>query len=274
MGAVTEGGEPVTTRERDTAATTPAPMQLEVSGARKRFGGVVALDGADLAVPRGVLAALIGPNGAGKSTLFNVITGVEEPDEGRVSVAGAEITGAGLSRVAAAGVARTFQAPRGFQSMTALGNLMVVPSSRGERLLTCLGPWAKARRAVREQAEGVLALVGLEDYANTPYEKLSVGQMRLLEIGRHLMRDVSLLLLDEPTSGVIPSQQEQLGRLLETLRDDGMTILVVEHNLGFVMPLVSSVAVMDRGRVIRHGPPAEIQKDPAVIAAYLGVAEP
>jgi branched-chain amino acid transport system ATP-binding protein len=255
-------------------AGAAAPPQLEVIGARKRFGGVVALDGADLTVERGVLAALIGPNGAGKSTLFNVITGVEEPDEGQVRVAGKEMTGQGLSRVAKAGVARTFQAPRGFQTMTALGNLMVVPPSRGQRLLTSLGPWGRSRRAVREQAEGVLARVGLEKHGNTPYEKLSVGQMRLLEIGRHLMRDVHLLLLDEPTSGVIPSQQEQLGRLLGELRDVGMTILVVEHNLGFVMPLVSTVAVMDRGRVIRHGPPAKIQEDPVVIAAYLGVAEP
>jgi ABC-type branched-subunit amino acid transport system ATPase component len=157
--------------------------------------------------------------------------------------------------------------------MPALANLMVVPTSPGERLLTCLGRWGPARRRVREQAEAVLAKVGLEKHAETPYEKLTVGQMRLLEIGRHLMRDVSLLLLDEPTSGVVPSQQEQLGRLLSELRDQGMTILVVEHNLGFVMPLVSTVAVMDRGRVIRTGPPAEVQKDPAVIAAYLGVAE-
>ncbi len=250
------------------------PPHLEVENARKHFGGVVALDGADLAIPRGVLAALIGPNGAGKSTLFNVITGVETPDEGRVRVAGDDVTGQGLSRVASAGVARTFQAPRGFHSMTALGNLMVVPPSRGQRLLTSLGPWGRARRAVRERAEQVLARIGLEGHANTPYEKLSVGQMRLLEIGRHLMRDISLLLLDEPTSGVVPAQQQQLATLLAELRDDGMTILVVEHNLGFVMPLVSTVAVMDRGRVIRHGPPARIQEDPAVIAAYLGVAEP
>jgi ABC-type branched-subunit amino acid transport system ATPase component len=272
MGAVSEPAGAIRPERAD--AGSEQPMQLDVSGAHKRFGGVVALDGADLQVPRGVLAALIGPNGAGKSTLFNVITGVEIPDRGHVKVAGAEITGQGLSKVAATGVARTFQAPRGFHTMTALANLMVVPASRGERLLTCLGPWAGARRRVREQAEEVLARIGLSEHANTPYEKLSIGQMRLLEIGRHLMRDVSLLLLDEPTSGVVPAQQDQLGRLLGELRDDGMTILVVEHNLGFVLPLVSMVAVMDRGRVIRRGPPAEIQKDPAVIAAYLGVAEP
>jgi ABC-type branched-subunit amino acid transport system ATPase component len=249
-------------------------MHLVVTGAHKSFGGVVALDGTDLHVARGALAALIGPNGAGKSTLFNVITGIEVLERGDVRVAGEEITGWGLSRVTSSGVARTFQTPRGFHSLTALQNLMVVPSSRGERLRSCLGPWERARRRVRAQAEEVLARVGLEEHANTPYDKLSVGQMRLLEIGRHLMRDVSLLLLDEPTSGVVPAQQDQLGRLLVELRDGGMTILVVEHNLGFVMPLVSTVAVMDRGRVIRHGPPAEIQADAAVIAAYLGVAEP
>ena len=250
--------------------TAVADTYLEVEGIGKRFGGIVALDGADLRIARGVMAALIGPNGAGKSTLFNVITGVETPDRGTVRVAGADITGHPLSEVAAARVARTFQAPRGFASMTALQNLMVVPRSAGERLLTCLGPWGRARRRVREQAEQVLARVGLEEHGATPYDKLSVGQLRLLEIGRHLMRDVGLLLLDEPTSGVVPAQQQQLGRLLTELRDEGMTILVVEHNLGFVMPLVSTVSVMDRGRIIRSGPPAEVQKDPAVIAAYLG----
>ena len=254
-------------------ALNEGPLQLEVAGAGKRFGGVIALDGADLRLPRGVLGALIGPNGAGKSTLFDVVTGVTAPDSGRVRVAGEDVTGRGLAQIALAGVGRTFQAPRGFHSMSALANLMVVPSCRGDRLFTSLGRWGPARRRVRERAEAVLAKVGLEEHAETPYEKLSVGQMRLLEIGRHLMRDVSLLLLDEPTSGVVPSQQAQLGRLLGELCDRGMTILVVEHNLGFVMPLVSTVAVMDRGRVIRTGPPAEVQEDPAVIAAYLGVVE-
>jgi ABC-type branched-subunit amino acid transport system ATPase component len=260
-----------------TSGSAPGDVAPQAGGApwpSRPEGEILVIDGADLTIPRGALAALIGPNGAGKSTLFNVITGIETPDEGRVRVAGEDVTGQGLSRVAAAGVARTFQAPRGFQSMTALANLMVVPRARGQHLLTSLGPWRRARRAIREQAEGVLARIGLEAHANTRYEQLSVGQMRLLEIGRHLMRDVSLMLLDEPTSGVIPSQQEQLAALLTELRDDGMTILVVEHNLGFVMPLVSTVAVMDRGRVIRHGAPAEIQADPTVIAAYLGVAEP
>jgi ABC-type branched-subunit amino acid transport system ATPase component len=265
------GAAPVDSGEPE---SNTSPLLLEVSGLRKQFGGVVALAGADLAIRRGTLTALIGPNGAGKSTLFNVVTGVEKPDDGHVQLAGRDITGQPVTQVASHGVARTFQAPRGFQSMTALGNLMVVPSSRGDRLLSCLGPWGTAQQAVREKAERVLADVGLGEHADTPYDKLSVGQLRLLEIGRHLMRDVSLLLLDEPTSGVVPAQQEQLGRLLVDLRDSGMTILVVEHNLGFVMSLVSTIAVMDRGRVIRTGPPQEIQQDPAVIAAYLGGGKP
>jgi ABC-type branched-subunit amino acid transport system ATPase component len=276
VGRVTHRLDTATASGAGTAAGARASGEgahLEVLGIAKRFGGIVALDGADLRIERGVLAALIGPNGAGKSTLFNVITGVEAPDRGTVRVAGDDVTGRPLSRMAAAGVARTFQAPRGFASMTALENLMVVPHSAGERLLSYLGPWAGARRRVREQAEQVLARISLEEHAGTPYDKLSVGQMRLLEIGRHLMRDVSLLLLDEPTSGVVPSQQHQLARLLTELREGGMTILVVEHNLGFVMPLVSKVSVMDRGRIIASGPPAAVQKDPAVIAAYLGGVE-
>jgi ABC-type branched-subunit amino acid transport system ATPase component len=252
-----------------TQTATAAPC-LAAEGIVKRFGGIVALDGAELQVERGTMSALIGPNGAGKSTLFNVVTGVVAPDEGSVRINGLDVTGRALGDVARSGVARTFQTPRGFTSMTAVENLLVVPSTRGESLVGAFLPWKAERHRARERAEQVLERVGLGPVADRAYEELSAGQMRLLEIARHLMRDIDLLLLDEPTAGVEPSMQGRLATLLKELRDGGMTILIVEHNLGFVFPLASRVTVMVKGRLLRAGTPQEIQHDPDVIAAYLG----
>jgi ABC-type branched-subunit amino acid transport system ATPase component len=248
-------------------ATAPC---LVASGLVKRFGGITALDGADLEVTRGSMSALIGPNGAGKSTLFNVATGVVRPDAGTVRINDTDVTGRSLAEVARTGTARTFQTPRGFGSMTAMENLLVVPDVRGERLSGALLPWRAQRRRLRAKGEEVLERIGLGGLGDRRYDELSAGQTRLLEIGRHLMREIDLLLLDEPTAGVIPSMQERLGRLLTELRDGGMTILIVEHNLGFVLPLASRVSVMVKGRLLRSGTPQEIQRDQDVIDAYLG----
>jgi ABC-type branched-subunit amino acid transport system ATPase component len=243
---------------------------LEVSGVRKAFGGVQALDGVDLVIPRGTVSALIGPNGAGKSSAFNVITGIVEADEGTVRLAGADITGRSLDDVARAGVGRTFQAPRGFTSMTVLQNLTVVASGRGESLLGALTYRRAAGRAARERAEEILVRLGLERLRDTPYTELSGGELRLLEIGRHLMRDIDVLLLDEPTAGVIPSMQERIAEAVRDLVGSGITVLIIEHNLRFVFGLASRVDVMVNGRVICTGEPDEVQADPTVIAAYLG----
>ncbi len=243
---------------------------VEVSRVRKRFGGVVALDGIDLTIPARALVGLIGPNGAGKSTLFDVITGVVAPDEGTVLIDGVPVTGGSIAEIARAGIARTFQTPRTFGSMTVLENLLVVPSSPGERLGGVLRSWRQARKAALERAEEVLARIGLSELRNVPCPNLSVGQARLLEIGRHLMRDFKVLLLDEPTAGVPPAMQQRLRGLLEQLNAEGVTIVVVEHNIGFVLPLASTVFVLDRGRVIAAGAPGEIGRHPAVVAAYLG----
>jgi len=243
---------------------------VDVTGVARSFGGVAALDGVDLRVDRGDLVGLIGPNGAGKSTLFNVITGVLTPDSGRVLVDGVDVTGRPVHEVAAAGLARTFQTPRGFRSMTVLQNLTVVPATFREHLFGAFLPRRADEREARRRADEVLGRIGLGHLRDVSYESLSVGQAHLLEIGRQLMRDVKLLLLDEPTSGVVPSMQDDLAELLRDLNRDGVSIVVVEHNLGFVLPLVSLVHVMDFGRMIRSGPPDEIQRDPAVIAAYLG----
>ena len=243
---------------------------LEVHSVRKTFGGVKALAGVDMAVERGTVAGLIGPNGAGKSTLFNAVTGVVTPDEGVIRLSGEEIKGRSLQAMARAGIGRTFQAPRGFSSMTVLENLLVVPSSAGERLSGAILPRRRAQRAAAARADEVLGRLGLERQRDVPYTELSGGELRLLEIARHLMRDIDILMLDEPTAGVAPAMQERIADVVRDLSGSGITVLIVEHNLRFVFGLASNVSVMVQGRVISVGSPAEIQRDPAVIAAYLG----
>jgi ABC-type branched-subunit amino acid transport system ATPase component len=253
-----------------TATADGGRPAIEIEGVVKRFGGVTALNDANLTVERGLFTALIGPNGAGKSTLFNVITCHLEPDEGEVRVLGERVNGRAMWRLAQMGVARSFQTPRGFESMSVLENLLVSSQERPEGMLAAFTPRRASSRQARLRAMEVLERVGLHTLADRPYDELSAGQMHVLEIGRQLMREVSILLLDEPTAGVIPSAQERLGELLVDLTKSGITVLIVEHNLKFVFSLCSHVAVMTHGHVIRTGSPAEIQHDDAVIDAYIG----
>jgi len=246
---------------------------LEVTDVRKAFGGVRALDGASLTVQRGSTMGLIGPNGAGKSSLFNVVTGVTTPDSGRVRFAGADITGRQLHQISRVGLGRTFQAPRGFSSMTVLQNLTVVRAGHAEGLLGGMLWGRRQDRTVLARATDVLEQLGLAPLRDVSYMELSGGELRLLEIGRHLMRDIDLLLLDEPTAGVDPAMQGRLTKVIKDLAASGVTILIVEHNLRFVFELAGSVDVMVHGRVVASGTPEQIQSDPQVIAAYLGNAE-
>lgn len=256
-----------------TGRAEPRRPVLEVAGVRTAFGGVQALDGVDLALEPGVVAGLIGPNGAGKSTLFNVMTGLVSPDEGVVRRNGAELSRQTLERAARAGIGRTFQTPRGFASMTVLENLLIVPAARSEGVVGALVGGGAAPPATLERAEQVLRRLGLERLGDVPYDELSGGDLRLLEIGRHLMRDIDVLLLDEPTAGVIPTMQERISDAIRSLAASGITVLVVEHNLRFVFDVAKTVSVMVGGRIIFSGSPDDVQRHPEVIAAYLGTNE-
>ena len=231
-------------------------LTLEVVRLVKRFGGVTAVNGCTLALERGRIYGLIGPNGSGKTTLFNCITGLEVRDAGVIRFRGRRIDGLRAHRVAALGVGRTFQVIRVFPELTALENLLVV--SRGDRP-------AAARRS-RE----LLAFVGLEGLADEPAGSLSYGQQKLLEFVRVLMMDPALVLLDEPAAGVNRTLLNDLLAAIRRLRDEGRTVLIVEHDMKVVMGLCEHVFVLDRGEKIAEGPPEAIQRNERVIEAYFG----
>jgi ABC-type branched-subunit amino acid transport system ATPase component len=266
---------PVQLKDPDLAESNDAHREpvLAVSGVRRYYGGVQALDGVDLELPAGAIHGLIGPNGAGKSTFFNVVTGVVAPDQGEVRFKGRDVTGRPLDELARAGMARTFQSPRGFASMSVIESLLFVPPSPAERLGRALLRGGRRSKAVEARAEQVLERMGLQHARNERCDQLTGGEMRLLEIARHLMRDIDMLLLDEPTAGVIPTMQARIASAIKDLAAQGIAVLVVEHNLKFVFELASEVAVLVKGRVIASGPPAEIQQNPDVVAAYLGSDE-
>jgi ABC-type branched-subunit amino acid transport system ATPase component len=222
----------------------------------KSFGGVRAVSGVSLSLERGRIHGLIGPNGSGKTTLFNCITGVERLDRGRILLDGAPIHGLQPYEIARRGVGRTFQMIRVFPELTALENLLVVTS----------GPHAAAEARARE----LLAFVRLQDLAGEYAGNLSYGQQKLVEFVRMLMRDPSLVLLDEPAAGVNRTLLNELLDAVRRLRDAGKTVLLVEHDMKVVMGLCETVFVLDHGEKIAEGPPGVIQSDQRVIEAYFG----
>jgi branched-chain amino acid transport system ATP-binding protein/neutral amino acid transport system ATP-binding protein len=251
--------------------TTPI---LEVRGLRKAFGGVVALDGLHLSIRRGSVTALIGPNGAGKSTAFQCISGVLRPDEGTVTFDGRDITGARPDRITTAGLVRSFQIARGIPRLTVLENLLLYgPAQPGESAFAAVFAPAAARRReeeLRARAAVVAARLNLSQVLDNQAGALSGGQKKLLEIGRALMAEPRLLLLDEPVAGVNPTLSAEIAQHIAHLRDEGMTVLVVEHHMDFVASLCDPVIVMAEGRRLAEGGFRAIADDPRVQEAYMG----
>jgi branched-chain amino acid transport system ATP-binding protein len=234
---------------------------LEVEAIRVRFGGQMALDDAALQAPPGQITGLIGPNGAGKTTLFNVITGLAAPTSGRVRLDGVEITGLPPYRRARLGLARTFQQLQLFGTLTVTENIELAARRRG------------AAERPHEVAVRLLDFLGIAPLAGMYAQNVPTGQARLVELGRALATGPRLLLLDEPASGQDAQETEHFAGLLRAVAADGVGILLVEHDIPLVMEVCSQVHVLDYGRVIAAGSPAEIRRDEAVIAAYLGTED-
>ncbi len=239
----------------------------------KSFGGVHAVDGVSFAIPRGSLTGMIGPNGAGKSTVLGMIAGAIRPDRGSIALEGQEIAGLPSHRTARRGVVRTFQAASVFPRMTVLENLLLgVPPWHGEGIAAALLGRRRWRREEREQvlrARELLARLGISSMADTFAAQLSGGQKRLVEIGRAMMARPRLLLLDEPMAGVSRTLAPVIEALVAELREEGMTVLLIEHELALVERLCSPVVVLAQGRVLMQGEMAEARANPEVRRAYL-----
>ena len=249
-------------------------MLLEAQGLTRRFGGVVAVDQVSVQVDEAELVGVIGPNGAGKSTLFHLITGHLPPDGGLVRLRDEDVTGLSADRRARRGMAIAFQAVRLFRGMTVLENVMVGGHAWTHHGFVSaffrLPAQRREENAIHAEAISALRRVGLEDRADVLAESLPIGQQRAVQVARALCGRPRLLLLDEPASGLRAAERERLAQLLETLRVEGLAMLLVEHDVAFVTRLASRITVMDRGRVIADGAPAEIRRSPIVIGAYLG----
>ena len=256
-----------------TAADASSPI-ITATGVVKTFGGLRAVDVERLEIRRNKITALIGPNGAGKTTFFNLLTGFDKVDSGVITLDGEDITGTPPHRLAAKGMVRTFQLTKALAKLSTIENMKLgAMHQRGERWWNALIPplWRRQERAIEERADALLRRFRMDHMRDEYAGTLSGGQRKLLEMARALMTEPRLVMLDEPMAGVNPALKQSLNDHIRSLRDDGMTVLFVEHDMDMVHDVSDWVIVMAEGAVIAEGTPEQISSNPAVIEAYLGV---
>ncbi|MFB6072199.1 MAG: ABC transporter ATP-binding protein [Halobacterium sp.] len=247
---------------------------LRTENLRKTFGGLTATDDVSIEVERGTITGVIGPNGAGKSTLFNLVSGFYEPDGGSVYVNDTEVTGREPHEVTDAGLVRTFQTPKKLEGMTVREAMLVGPQHQvGESVVSLFTEPDAVREEERrnvEQAEELLERFEIDHLARQPATDISGGQLKLVELARAMLAEPDLLLLDEPVAGVNPTLANKLAAIIRELNDEGITFLIIEHDMGFIMDLADPIIVLNQGAVLTEGSPEAVRSDERVVDAYLG----